>query len=124
MTKRQGVDRRRERRIPLEAPLLVRHISDGSPGPFVEKVTGNVSLTGVYFETEADGTYAVNDLIMASVSIPEFQRRLFPFTRVAGRSRVVRVNELLPPDSASRRFGVALEFGEDDTALTAIPSRG
>ena len=126
MTKQQGVDRRRERRISLEAPLLVRRMTDGVVEPFVEKVTGNISMAGVYFETAADGAYAIDDVVMTSVSIPESSRRVFPFARVAGRSRVVRIDQL-PVDGAgakTKRLGIALEFSEDVTALTAIPSRG
>ena len=125
MTKQQGAERRRERRISLEAPLLVRRI-DGVSEPFVEQVTGNISMAGVYFETEADGAYAIDDVVMASVSIPESQRRQFPFTRVAGRSRVVRIDELpsVSSPTKTKRLGIALEFSEDVTALTAIPSRG
>ena len=118
-----GVERRRGRRINLEAPLLVRRISEERE-PFSEQVTGNVSLAGVYFETEAAGEYAVNDVVMASISVPENQRRAFPFTRLAGRTRVVRVKELPPVGHTAKRLGVALEFGDDVMALTAIPSRG
>ena len=81
----------------------------------------NISLAGVYFETHAGDAYAVNDVVMTSVSIPASSTREFPFTRLAGRSRVVRVRELPADKSGGKRYGVALQFGEDLTALTTIP---
>ena len=119
------VERRRGRRVELEAPLVIRRVSTGSAGPANEEVISNISLAGVYFETEQSDAYAVNETLISSVSIPESKRHEFPFTRVAGRSRVVRIKELPQEEEAGRkRVGIALEFGEDVTALTAIPTRG
>ena len=119
------VERRRGRRVELEAPLVIRKVTTGSPGAVKEEVTRNISLAGVYFETEQTDAYAVNDTLISSASIPESMRREFPFTRVAGRSRVVRIKEVPSDEGAGRkRIGIALEFGEDVTALTAIPTRG
>ena len=122
-----GVERRRGRRMSFEAPLLIRHLSAEESHPFKERVTKNVSLAGVYFECEiGDATpYAVDHVVVTSVLIPEPQRRQFPFTRLAGRGRVVRVTEF-PHGTAgtSRRVGVAVEFGDDVLALTTIPPRG
>lgn len=118
-----GVERRRERRVALEAPLLIRRLGTSQPEALQERVTKNIGLAGVYFEVEADA-YAINDPVMISVSVPEPQRRDFPFTRVAGHGRVVRVKEVAGDGSRpGTRFGVALEFGEDVTALMATPSR-
>ena len=119
-----SIERRRGRRLNLQAPLLIRRIGTHEPEPFKEQMTENLGLAGVYFETD-DAGFEVNEVVMTSVSIPEPQRREFPFTRLAGRGRVVRVNQL---DSASgdvrKKYGIALEFGDDLTALTSIPSRG
>ena len=118
------IERRRGRRVELQAPLLIRRAAAPSAESASEQVTGNVSLAGVYFETE-EGAYRVNDLVTASVSVPETQRRGFPFTRVAGRCRVVRVSELPGTSPTGRkRFGVALEFGNDAVVLTASPPWG
>ena len=120
-----SVDRRRGRRANVQAPVLIRRLSAGGPEQAREEMATNISLAGVYFETHAGDAYAVNDVVMTSVSIPASSTREFPFTRLAGRSRVVRVHE--HPQEGSRkgtRCGVALEFGEDLTALTAIPTRG
>ena len=117
-----NIERRRGRRITLEAPVVLRQDSEQLQAPH-EHVTKDVSLAGVYFEVEGDPPFAVNDVVMASVSVPESLRREFPFARVAGKSRVVRVSEL-EALQGRKRFGVAIEFGDDLTALTSIPSRG
>ena len=122
---RGNVERRRGRRASLEAPLLIRRAGTAKPEPFKEEVAKNVSLAGVYFETESGEQYALNDVLVTSVSVPESQTRSFPFSRIAGRGRVVRIKELPQDDPSGRkRFGIAVEFSEDITALTAIPVRG
>lgn len=122
---RMGVERRRGRRVNLGAPLLVRRVGAPEPETFKELVAHNVSLAGVYFETDEEEGFPMNEIFIASVSIPESHRREFPFTRLAGPSRVVRVTALPQEGSEEKkRFGVALEFGRDITALTATPPRG
>ena len=119
-----SIDRRRGRRVMLEAPLLIRKFGAQHVGGFREQVARNISLAGVYFETE-DEAYAVNEQLVASVSIPETDRREFPFTRLAGGGRIVRVTELpAQDDQRKRRLGIAVEFGHDLIALTATPPRG
>ena len=122
-----SVERRRGRRVNLEAPLLIKRTETPSTQPFQEHKTRNIGLAGVYFETDEahDHTFSVNDVVTASVSVPEGQRREFPFTRVIGRGRVVRITDLpaQSPDQR-KRVGIALEFGNDVTALTALPTRG
>ena len=117
------VERRKGRRVGLEVPLRIRQAGGREARAFQEERTRNISLAGVYFETEDYDAYAVNEFVITSVSIPVEQRRAFPFTRLAGRSRVVRINELPSEEQAStrKRYGVALEFGDDFTALAALP---
>ena len=121
-----NLERRRGRRAEIQAPLMIRPLAGiGSRETSREETTKNVSLHGAYFETDEAQEYRANDVVMASIAIPSEQTREFPFTRLAGRSRVVRVSEVVHPSSTiSKRVGVALEFGEHLTALTAIPSRG
>ena len=124
MSKQGSVERRRGRRASVEAPLLIRRTGAQGVTP-KEEIAQNVSLAGVYFETEEGHPYANNEIVMASVSIPEAHARNFPFTRLAGRGRVVRVEDVPQEDrSGGKRFGIALEFGHDLTALSAIPARG
>lgn len=117
------IERRRGRRVSLPVPLQLRRSGPQGPEPPQEHLTKDLSLAGVYFETEQANAVNVDDLLFASVTIPETHRRQFPFTRVAGRIRVVRVSELPGAVPGRKRFGIALEFGENTTALTATPPR-
>lgn len=115
-----GVERRRGRRVTLEAPLLVRRTGTEKPESFKGAVTINVSIAGASFETEE--LFTANEPVIASVSVPQHERRRFPFVRLAGPSRVCRIEEL-PKRNADEapRYRVALEFAEDVTILMAVP---
>lgn len=116
------LDRRRGRRVELVAPLLIRRTA--GPGPAGALSTKNISLGGVYFEANEADAYAVDETVVATISIPEPQTRDFPFRRLSGRGRVVRVNRLAGQGADGRgHVGVALEFAKDVTRLTTIPAR-
>lgn len=120
-----SVERRRGRRVEVGAPLAIRPMGHAESGSVKEQATTNLSLAGVYFETDDEQPYAINDAFMISVAIPEAQRRDFPFARLAGPGRVVRVTTLPERGLGGKgRLGVALEFGANTTALTATPPRG
>lgn len=122
-----GIERRRGRRVNLNAPLLIRRVGPSQPESFAQALTKEVSLTGLYFEYETEGApeYQMNDVVVASVSVSDPQQREFPFSRLAGRGRIVRVDALADGKAGARkRFGIALEFGSDVTALAATPDWG
>lgn len=115
-------ERRRGRRAAVQAPVLIRRMDAWASGAFREETTQDVSLLGVSFRTAEATAYAVNDLVIASVSIPESQAREFPFARLAGRARVARVQALAPSQTPDGQpIGVALEFSPNVTALTVVP---
>ncbi len=119
------VDRRRARRMNVQAPLWIRQAGSQSSDGSKQELTRNLGLAGVYFETNKPEGYQAGDVVIASVSIPEPETRRFPFTRLAGRGRIVRVIELSRSGpTVEMQFGIALEFAQDVTALTAVPSRG
>ncbi len=118
------LERRRSRRATVEAPVVIRRLDPSKPQVLKDHTTRDVSLAGLYFETEHGDRLSANDIILASIAIPEPQTRAFPFTRLSGRGRVVRVHELSTQDAERKRFGVAVEFMEDLTALSAIPRTG
>ena len=124
MAGQAGVERRRGRRVSLQAPILIRRPAGPPAAAGEERAVGNISLAGAYFETERPD-YAVNEVVIASIAAPETERREFPFTRLAGRGRIVRVQPLAPGPASggTPRFGVAVEFGADVTALTTFPTR-
>ena len=120
-----SADRRRGRRVSVEAPLLIRPSGEGMPTSFQQERTKNVSLAGAYFETAKGEGFAINVPVVVSVSVPIAETRQFPFTRLAGRGRVVRMFDLQPEGAVGhKRFGIAVEFGDDVTALTASPQTG
>ena len=123
---RQGrVEQRREQRLELKALLRVRRADAAASEDFTDAVTKNISLGGLYFEAEGDERYALHEPVTISVSIPKNESQAFPFTRLVGRSRVVRV-ETVPSEAGAgrQRRGVALEFGKEILVLTGIPRQG
>ena len=123
MEEARGIDRRRHRRIDLAVPILARRNYDGQTSVFKEGVAKNLSLAGVYFTTVGWKELTKDEVMTISVSVPPEKVRNFPFSRLAGRGRVVRVDELARVASEGPAlYGIALEFGEDLTVLTAAPS--
>ena len=123
MEEARGIDRRRHRRIDLTIPILARRNSDGQMASFKEGAAKNLSLAGVYFTTAGWKELTKDEIMTISVSIPPEKVRSFPFSRLAGRGRVVRIEELARVASdGPTLYGVALEFGQDLTVLTAAPS--
>ena len=116
------VERRRGRRVGVQASLTLRRDAPGSQ-PAGSHTTKNLSLTGVYFEAADRPALSVNEMVTAGVEVPEAERRRFPFTRLSGKGRVVRIQPLEEHDPVRTRYGIALEFGDDVTALTPLPSR-
>ena len=120
----KSIERRRGRRVSLEAPVLIRVVGAQGQGSFKQEIIKNISLAGCYFETDEADAFRVDEAVITSVSVPAAERKNFPFTRLAGRSRVIRVTPLPPGDDGRKRSGVAIEFSDEMTALTATPSRG
>ncbi len=122
------VERRRKRRLSLQAPVQLGRVPArvSTDRPLREEyVTKDLGLGGVYFETAGDSAFAVDEIVTISVAIPETHIRQFPFSRLAGPGRVVRVTPLAGADvaAASKGRGVALAFSSDLTALSALPLR-
>ena len=119
------IEFRKERRVNLEAPLIIQRFGpEGALTSREELTAKNISLGGVYFETNREGVYAPNERLIASLSIAEVHRRTFPFTRLTGPAQVVRVTTVASDEKGSAAgIGVALEFGRDLTALTTTPLR-
>jgi hypothetical protein len=90
-----------------------------------EGTTKNLSLRGVYFTVQAWKPIGINEAMAFSITISHELQRAFPFSRLAGRGRVVRVEELAyRHEPIQRRLGLAVAFGEDLTALAAASADG
>lgn len=107
-----SVERRRGHRISLAVP--VRLLKGAGGGPKVCPAAGessDLSPSGVCLTTNDPGAFVPGEVLMVSIEIPWETRRVFPFSRILGPCRVVRVDEQR----------LALEFcGEDTTLLGAI----
>ncbi len=114
-------ERRRGRRVNLEVPLSVRRVESGQALSVAHELTKNLNLAGVYFETEHPESYASDGMFVVSASIPKELTGEFPFTLVEGLGRVVRMIPLAGANEGQQALaGVALELGEDVTALAAM----
>ena len=95
-------ERRKHRRMNL--PLLVegRRREDGREA-FERATTTDISMGGAYLKTSDFPGIGADDVISVSVSIPRQLADKFPFSRIVGKARVIRVE----------KQGIALEFAPD-----------
>lgn len=117
-------ERRRYRRVPVTAHVLAKRMLTEQQSAFEAGVAKDVSLAGVYFTTSAWKSVQPQEVLTLSIAVPRQQTRDFPFSRLAGRGRVVRVDTMSGDTSKASRLGIALEFGDDLTVLTAAPEHG
>ena len=104
----------------VRAPIVLRcHGTQDTDLP-ESAITANISLGGAYFERSGRSGYTANETVVVSISIPKAEKAKFPFSRLAGRSRVVRIDALPNEEGSEPRYGVALQFGEHLLALSSI----
>lgn len=112
------VDRRRFPRHSLCFPLRLRGM-DCPDGESDQTMTHNISFGGAYFRTLKE--VKVGDKVHVMICVPEDMMKQFPFSRLVGESRVVRVEK---PEEAGGKMqegkNIALEFGQDMIRLAAI----
>lgn len=113
----EGRERRRHQRIDMNLPVQAKRLISPEDAGFKEAVTRNISLGGAYFTT-SDFNLAPQEEIVVSISVPKERTRLFPFSRLAGRAKVIRVEQF----GQQRWQGVALQFADDMTYLSAAPA--
>ena len=68
----------------------------------------DLSTGGVYLSSYSAVHLKKGDILRVSIPIPRESRRRFPFSRVVGLARVVRVRELSAAPQS--QLGLALEF--------------
>ena len=106
----RGVDfneKRKSRRLDLSIPMSIRHKSDNGKEKTQEGLTINVSYNGAYLVDISLKDISPKDKINISLSVPRDDARDFPFSRVIGKAKVVKVD----------KEGVALEFGDEVSRL-------
>lgn len=99
------LEKRRSKRLDLSLPAQLKRISQEEEAR--EGVTTNVSYTGAYISDMDAWDVRPEETLTVSLSVPRDDTRDFPFSRIAGKARVVRVE----------KEGIALEFNEDINRL-------
>lgn len=123
LAQRRSYDSRGKHRIDIKAPVRFGRAAMGATeAAFAsEGQSANLSTGGIYLTTNARGPFAAGDVIRVSIEIPREARRLFPFSRILGSCRVVRVDLLADSEEGTPQVGLALEFlGQNTTLLGAI----
>lgn len=102
------VEKRRFKRLDLSLPAQLKRTKQDEKEEALEGVTINVSYGGAYIsDIDIKDPMDANDTLTVSLSVPRDDTRDFPFSRIAGKARVVRVE----------KEGIALEFNEDINRL-------
>lgn len=99
-------EKRRTKRLDLTLPARLG-ISSKEDEKVREGVTLNVSFNGAYIININLDAIKENDSINVSLSVPRDEAREFPFSRIAGKAKVTRVE----------KDAVAIDFDEDVTRL-------
>ena len=101
------VEKRRFKRLGLALPITIRRTSGDGKEEVYDGITINVSFNGACVEEINIPAIKHEDKLNISLSVPRDEARDFPFSRLIGKARVVRVD----------KDGVALEFMEDMNRL-------
>lgn len=97
------VEKRRFKRLDLSLPMRVRCASGDGKLEVQEGSTLNVSFNGAYVININLKNIKPEDKLNIALSVPRDETRDFPFSRLVGNARVVRVE----------KDALALEFSED-----------
>ena len=126
---RTATEQRQYRRAEIDASLSIRllsQLSQNEPASPIPCRVKNASLAGVYCYVGDGYSLKPGDQVVCSLAIPTEQTRLFPFRRVLGKGRIVRV-EPIPTGrragespSGQQLFGAAIAFAPDITALGSL----
>ena len=113
----RSFDRRQWHRVRLSVRVQFgKHA--GSEGQGVCPHTGetiSLSSGGLYLSAAGEGTFVPGEILTVSVEIPWEVRGVFPFSRIVGSCRIVRVEE--SSQTQGQKTGLALAFCEDRITL-------
>ena len=113
----RSFDRRQWHRVKLSVPVQFGK-GAASEGQGVCPHTGgtiDLSNGGLYLSTGAGERFVPGEILTVSVEIPWEARGTFPFSRIVGSCRVVRVEEGF--EAHGQQTGLALAFCEDRITL-------
>lgn len=100
-------EKRKFKRLDLSIPTMVKCVSLKGKEELREGVTLNISYNGAYVGDMNIKDIKPEDSLKISLSVPRDETRDFPFSRLVGKARVIRVE----------KDGVALEFSKDMSRL-------
>lgn len=114
----QGKEQRKHQRFQMGIPVLAKasNYSSGGEQVFKEFLSKDISMGGVYL-TASEWNVRPQEEVVVSISVPREKTRVFPFSRLAGKAKVVRIEQY----AQQRWQGVALQFSDDLTYLAAAP---
>lgn len=114
------VEQRRFKRIEIAFALSISVLSGDRTEEAESLGISNISFSGVYFKTNGLKKLKPDDILSLDITIPTKVAVDFPFSRIIGRARVVRVEESPPgePELNAER-AIALEFGPEAVRLKA-----
>ena len=101
------LEKRRFKRLDLALPAELRCVTREGKKEAQEGVTINVSYNGACIGDITIKNVKAEDTLNVTLSVPRDEARDFPFSRITGKARVVRVE----------KDGIALEFNEDINRL-------
>lgn len=114
-------EKRKHRRLNLALPIEVKKLEAPDEVMFEQAQTSNLSLGGAYFKTQVWKDVRPQEGVYVSISVPRDVSKDFPFSRLVGKARIVRV-EMLLENKVDRlaKQGIAIEFTSDFVFLSAV----
>ena len=102
-------ERRRHKRVALSISAMVKDPQDAQRLMFERASTVNISQGGAYLRTSDRPKINPGEKVNVHISIPRSEANIFPFSRLAGKAKVVR----------TEKEGMALKF-DDDLIFLAV----
>ena len=116
---KRSPNRRHWPRVKLALPVVVTQRMEEGGGAVCSHTAQSVDLSpgGFYLTSREGKVFAPEELLSVSVGIPWEARHRFPFSRLTGPCRVVRVDQVTTESGTTQ--GVALAFCGTD-AVTIL----
>ena len=122
-----AIERRRFRRADLDVEVLIRPVKQPQEDrSVIHGQVKNISLAGLLCFVNAPCSLTPGESVTCCITIPPDQSRWFPFTRLAGKGTVIRLDPVAQGRRAGEQpdgepfLGLAVAFCPDVTALGSI----
>ena len=104
------LEKRKYKRIELSIPVSIKSCAKDTKKQSQEGLTLNISYNGAYVVNVKNLKH--NEEVNISIQIPKEEAGTFPMSRIAGRAKVVRMDD----------DGAGLEFDNDINRLFVAPN--